>query len=48
MSPFSCIITCVLYIALFTSVCNCYLRSEALLNVLNDRGVLNHVVPAAY
>jgi len=48
MSPFSCIITCVLYIALFTSAGSYYLRSKALQNVLNDSGVLNHGVPAAY
>jgi len=48
MSPFSCIITRVLYTALFTSAGSCYLRSKALLNVLNGRGVPNHGVPTAY
>ena len=48
MSQFSSIITCVLCITLFTRVGSCYLRSKALLNVLNDRGVQNHGVPAAY
>jgi len=40
MSPFSCIITCLVY-ALFISIGSCYLWSEALLYVLNDHGVLN-------
>ena len=38
---------CLVY-ALFTSIGSCYLWSEALLNVLNDRGVLNHGVLAVY
>jgi hypothetical protein len=41
MSLFSCIITRVLYIALCTAIGSCYLWTEALLSVRNDRGVLN-------
>ena len=44
----TCVITCVLYNALFTSVGNSYLRSKALLNVLNECGLLNRGVPAAF
>ena len=42
------IITCVLYIALSTSVGGCYLRSKVLLTVLNECGVLNDGVPATF
>ena len=44
----TCIITCVFYIALFTRVRGCYLRSKAILNVLNEREVLNDELSAAF
>jgi len=43
-----CIITCVMYTALSTSIGGCYLWSKVLLTVLNECGVLNDGVPATF